>query len=142
MMRLLIHGSLVVVVAAGLVVSSSHAQVSDTNVAQASAESWLSLIDNQRYAASWDEAAGLFKSAVTQDTWRTAAEAARRPLGTVKSRALFSATATKAIPGAPPGDYVVFQFNAVFEQRPSAIETITTIRESDGVWRVGGYFIK
>jgi hypothetical protein len=36
------------------------------------------------------------------------------------------------LPGAPDGEYVVFQFNTSFEQKSAAVETVTAIREKDG----------
>ena len=122
--------------------SSIQAQESSTKAAQTSVGAWLSLIDNERYAASWDAAATLFRNAVTQEKWQAAVQAARSPLGQMKSRTLKSATSTTTLPGAPDGEYVVFQFNTTFEQKPAAIETVTVIREKDGTWHVGGYFIK
>jgi hypothetical protein len=118
------------------------AQESSTKAAQTSVEAWLSLIDNQGYAASWDTAATLFRNAVTQEKWQAAAQAARSPLGQMKSRTLTSATPATTLPGAPDGEYVVFQFNTSFEQKSAAVETVTVIREKDGTWHVGGYFIK
>ena len=119
-----------------------HVQEADTKAAQTSVEAWLSLIDNQSYAASWDAAASLFRSAVTQEQWQAAVQKARAPLGQMKSRALKSVMATTTLPGAPDGEYVVFQFNTSLEQKSAAVETVTAIREKDGTWHVGGYFIK
>jgi hypothetical protein len=106
-----------------------------------SVEAWLSLIDNENYQASWDTAATLFRNAITQEKWQSAAQTARAPLGRLKSRTLKSATSTTTLPGAPDGEYVVFQFNASFDQKAAAVETVTAIREKDGTWHVGGYFI-
>jgi hypothetical protein len=92
--------------------------------------------------ASWDTAAGLFKNAVTQEKWQAAVQAARAPFGQMKSRTLKSATSTTTVPGAPDGEYVIFQFDASFEQKAASVETVTAIREKDGTWHVGGYFIK
>jgi Protein of unknown function (DUF4019) len=118
------------------------AQESSAKAAQASVETWLSLIDGQNYAASWDSAATLFRSAVTQEQWTAAAQTARAPLGQIKTRALKAATATKTLPGVPDGEYVVFQFDTSFAQKAAAVETVTAVREKDGTWHVGGYFIK
>jgi uncharacterized protein DUF4019 len=118
------------------------AQESTTQAAQKSAESWLSLIDRRSYAASWDAAATFFKNAVSQEKWQAAVQAARGPLGQMKSRTLKSAASTTTLPGAPDGEYVVFQFNTSFEQKQVALETVTTVREKDGTWHVGGYFIR
>lgn len=118
------------------------AQESRTRAAQTSVETWLSLIDSENYAASWETAAGLFKNALTPEKWQAAAQTARRPLGPMKSRVLKSAMSTATLPGAPDGEYVVFQFSTSFERKAAAIETVTAIREPDRTWHVGGYFIK
>jgi hypothetical protein len=66
----------------------------------------------------------------------------RDPLGKVLSRALKSATYTTTLPGAPDGQYVVIQYDTAFEHKKSAVETITSMLDKDGTWRVSGYFIK
>jgi hypothetical protein len=141
MKRRVVQFSLLVVLASILGSRAIQAQQSGTKLAQTSTEAWLSLIDNQSYAASWDAAASLFKSAVPQEKWQAAAQAARAPLGLMKSRTLKSATSRTTLPGAPDGEYVIFQFDTSFEQKSAAVETVTAIREKDGTWRVGGYFI-
>ena len=134
--------SMLVILVLMLGTDSIHAQESDTKTAQTSVESWLALIDTQSYAQSWDTAAGLFKKAITQEKWAAAVAGVRAPLGAKKSRSLKSATSTTTLPGAPDGEYVIFQFDASFEHKAAAVETITAIRETDGTWHVGGYFIK
>jgi Protein of unknown function (DUF4019) len=118
-----------------------HGQESSSS-ARTSAESWLALVDGQRYADSWQAAAAFFRNAVTADKWEEAVRTARSPLGSLKSRVVKSVTSTKTLPGAPDGQYVVFQFNTGFEHKAAALETVTKIRESDGNWRVVGYFVK
>ena len=134
--------SMLVALASILGAGSILAQGSSTKAAQTATEAWLSLIDNQNYAASWDAAASFFRTRVTQEQWQTAAQTARAPFGQLKSRTLKSATSTTTLPGAPDGEYVVFQFTTSFEQKAAAVETVTAVRESDGTWHVGGYFIK
>ena len=118
------------------------AQQSDTKAAQAATEAWLALIDEGSYAASWEQAAAGFRNAVTSEKWQAMVQGVRVPLGGMKSRTLKSTTATATLPGAPDGEYVVFQFNASFEQKAAAVETVTAVRDKDGAWRVGGYYIK
>ena len=48
---------------------------------------------------------------------------------------------TRNLPNVPEGEYVVIQYETVFENR-AAIETVTPVKEKDGNWRVAGYFIK
>jgi hypothetical protein len=66
----------------------------------------------------------------------------RRPLGKVISREVLSKTYTKQVHGGPEGEYVVIQFKGSFENKGSAIETVTPVLEEDGAWRVSGYYIK
>ena len=43
--------------------------------------------------------------------------------------------------GAPDGEYVVLQFQADFENKAQAVETITPMLD-EGQWRVSGYYIR
>ena len=47
-----------------------------------------------------------------------------------------------SLPGAPDGKYVVIQYDTVFENKSSAVETIIPMADPDGAWRVSGYFIR
>ncbi len=118
------------------------AQQKPEDLAQKTAESWLALVDSGKYAESWDEAAQLFKAAVTKEQWLNALRGSRDPLGKMTARKLKSATYTKSLPGAPDGEYVVMQYESSYENKKSAVETITPMLDKDGKWRVSGYFIK
>jgi hypothetical protein len=132
------------VVGAALTVLGRVAWTADSpeEAAQAAAESWLKLVDEASYDASWDEAAKLFKAAVTKEQWRQAVGAARSPLGKVVSRKLKSRQYTETLPGAPDGKYVVIQYDTVFMGKKAAVETVTPMLDPDGVWRVSGYFVR
>ena len=110
--------------------------------AQVAAKSWLALTDSAKYGQSWDDAASLFKDAITKADWEKAVKGVRSPLGAVKARKVTSTTFTRTLPGAPDGEYVVIQFESQFENKAAAIETITPMHDKDGAWRVSGYFIK
>jgi Protein of unknown function (DUF4019) len=110
--------------------------------AQAAAESWLTLVDAGQYAESWDHAATLFRGAVTRNQWEQAVEGVRGPLGKVVSRKIKARQYTEHLPGAPDGEYVVLQYDTVFANKASAVETVTPMLDKDGTWRVSGYLIK
>ncbi|MDD5308265.1 MAG: DUF4019 domain-containing protein [Deltaproteobacteria bacterium] len=110
--------------------------------AVAAAEKWLGIVDAGRYGESWKDAAGLFKNAVRSEQWEQSLQAVRKPLGRLVSRKVTSAAYRTSLPGAPDGEYVVIQFETSFENKKSAVETVTPMREKDGQWRVSGYFIK
>lgn len=112
------------------------------DLAQSAAESWLKLADAGNAGESWDQAASLFKGAVTREQWTQALAGVRPPLGRVISRKLTSRQYSEKLPGAPDGKYVTIQYETVFEKKASAVETITPMLDPDGVWRVSGYFIR
>jgi len=106
------------------------------------AKYWLSLVDSGKYSQSWKEAAAYFKGAVTKEQWMQMLTAVRSPLGRTISRKVKNTTYTTTLPGAPDGEYVVIQFESSFENKRSAIETVTPMLDPDGRWRVSGYYIK
>ena len=111
-------------------------------VAVSTAEKWLGLMDEGKYAESWKEAADLFRNAIKQEQWEQTSQAVRKPLGKVLSRKFKEKTYKTSLPGAPDGEYVVIQFETSFEHKEFAVETVTPMLDKDGKWRVAGYFIK
>ena len=111
-------------------------------VAVAGAEKWLGIVDEGKYGESWKEAAEFFRNAVKQGQWEQAVQAVRKPLGKLVSRKVKSTSYKTSLPGAPDGQYVVIEFEASFENKKSAIETVTPMMDNDGKWRVSGYYIK
>ncbi|HET7101683.1 MAG TPA: DUF4019 domain-containing protein [Terriglobia bacterium] len=110
--------------------------------AASSAEKWLGLVDKGEYAESWKEAATYFRNSITEQKWEQAAQSVRKPLGMLISRKLKTAVYKTSLPGAPDGEYVVMQFDSSFADKKSAVETITTVLDHGGKWRVVGYFIR
>ena len=111
-------------------------------VAVATADAWLSLVDQNRYSDSWQQAASYFQGAVDVGQWVKSMQAVRKPLGKVLSRKISTKQYTQSLPGAPDGHYVVIQFQTVFEFNKNAIETVTPMLDTDGKWKVSGYFIR
>ena len=105
------------------------------------ANEWLALVDSSRFAESWQQAASLFRRAVSETQWESTVSAVRRPLGQLVSRSVRGSQYAESLPGAPDGRYVVIQYDAVYTHKKAAIETVTPMYE-DGVWKVSGYYIK
>jgi hypothetical protein len=114
----------------------------DTVPAMAAAQAWVAMVDRGQYGASWEAASESFRGAIERVKWETTIESVRAPLGIVSSRKVRMANFTRMLPGAPPGEYVVVQFDTRFENRPLSTEIVTPVRDKDGTWRVAGYFIK
>ena len=135
-----------ILIAASLLLACGYGHIcADQNAeekAVAAAQDWLALVDQGEYAESWQHAAELFKKVVTQEQWEHSMLAFREPLGSVVSRGLKSSTYETSLPGAPDGEYVVIQYSTSFENKKSAVETVTPMLDPDGRWRVSGYYIK
>lgn len=110
--------------------------------AQMAATNWLVQIDNGEYLESWDNAAQYFQNQILQDRWSAALKASRGPLGNSTSRSINSSEFKSELPGAPDGNYYIITYNSSFENKASAIETITLTKGIDGKWRAVGYYIK
>jgi len=108
----------------------------------AAAQSWLALVDAAKYDESWRAAAAQFQRGVSEDQWPTLASKALTPLGKLRTRHLHSTTYQTSLPGAPDGKYVVIRFDASFENKARALETVTPSQGQDGAWKVAGYFVK
>ncbi|GAB3629816.1 hypothetical protein PTE30175_05482 [Pandoraea terrae] len=114
----------------------------DAKPALDAALAWLQLTDGGMADKSWREASPLFQHTMRPTEWLQTLRAARAPLGRVVSRKIASATFTRSLPGAPDGEYVVIQYDTVFQNKAQATETVTPARGLDGRWRVAGYLIK
>ncbi|MBB6523652.1 DUF4019 domain-containing protein [Pseudoteredinibacter isoporae] len=102
---------------------------------------WLNMVDDGKYAESWDVAAPFFKAQVSKEQWLQGLKQARTPLGKVVTRDIESSDIHSVLPGAPEGEYIVVVLKASFEKMPSATETVT-LKKDDDRWRIVGYYIK
>lgn len=109
--------------------------------AQAADLAWLAMVDQGKYAQSWEAASDFFQSAMKEADWERALDHARTPLGRVVKRKVSTSNYTTSLPGAPDGQYVVTSFSTQFEHKSSAQEKVVAKRGQDGNWRVTGYFI-
>jgi hypothetical protein len=115
---------------------------SPEQAAQRSAEAWLGLVDRGQYGASWDSAAATFRQAVMGPQWREAVLTARGPFEPFGARRLLSRQYTTSLPNAPPGEYVVLQYETEVRGGRRVVETVVPTRDPDGRWRVSGYFVR
>jgi len=136
-------GALVLILlAAGSGINVQAADNVDQGAAVAAAQAWLANIDKGNYGQGWKLAASYLKANVQQKDFTRQLTGARKPLGQLVSRKVLSKQELTSVPGGPDGHYVVIQFDSVFSEKKSAVETVTPMLEKDGKWRVSGYFIK
>ncbi|MCE9615216.1 MAG: DUF4019 domain-containing protein [Lentisphaerae bacterium] len=114
----------------------------EERAAQAAAEQWLRDVDKADFGKAWDDASGFLKRALSRGGFEESMRTVQDTLGGSSGRSLSSAQYSDSLPGAPDGQYVVLEYTVVRERKERALESIITMRESDGKWRVAGYHVR
>lgn len=126
-----------------IVISSYGADAGNREIAaKKCAQEWLALADAGRFADSWNSAGAYLKRAVSQGAWLGKLDTMRKPLGKVVSRKLENAKPGKDFNGVPGGDYFQLRFATSFSNQKQAVETVTSVLQQDGNWKVCGYYIQ
>lgn len=125
--------------ASAAAVAADAAQIESARVA---GTAWLALADSGDYAGAWTSAGALLRATVSEAQLVTALKAAREPLGALTQRTPETARTLISGPGMPTGQYVLFTFIPQFANKASASERMTVQRETDGRWRVIGYYVE
>lgn len=142
MKRFLLASILVGLCLVAMVPGRVSADIASEKAAVDAAHAWLKLVDAGDYAASYKQASSFFKSSLGEADWVGMLGKSRKPLGKLLSRTVLGSKSMTSLPGVPDGKYVVIQFNTTFEKKAKAVETVTSMLDKDGKWRVGGYFIR
>jgi Tfp pilus assembly protein PilF len=122
--------------------AKAKAALAETRKALVATEKWLALLDEGKYAETWDQSAGVFRKNSAKKQWIATLKGLLGSLGKMKSRVKQDADYRTSLPGSPAGEYVVFIFKTTFANKKDAIETVTPMKDKDGKWRVSGYYIK
>ncbi|HUL57285.1 MAG TPA: DUF4019 domain-containing protein [Usitatibacter sp.] len=113
----------------------------DTAPAVLAAQSWLASVDAGRYADAWEDAADGLHVGTTREQWEKGLRRVRESAGALVSRRVVYAKYTKSSYG-DPGSFAEIRFEARFEKRPAARETLSVILGFDRAWKVSSYRIR
>jgi hypothetical protein len=105
------------------------------------AKQWLAFGDEGNWESTWDNASTLFKKTIDKEQWVTKVKSVRDPLGKLMGRKVIVVKFETSLPGVPDGEYVIAQFRTRWEHKAQSVETVSVVKESDGMWRVTGYFV-
>jgi hypothetical protein len=108
----------------------------------AAAQAWLALVDKGQVAQSWEEAALSFQLAVTKEKWAEAVKSARGSLEPFGARRQIMARFRTDLPNAPPGQYVLLQYQTSVSGGRQVVETVVPTLDGKRGWRVSGYFVR
>lgn len=106
---------------------------------QTAAHAWLLLLDRKDWGTAWDASSMTFRQSVPLPSWMDGIPKLRDPFGPFVERQPMGAAYKKTLPGRPDGDYVTVVFASKFANKADVQETVTTVRDADGRWRVTGY---
>lgn len=109
---------------------------------ETAAHAWLVLLDRRDWGTAWDASGAVFRQNVPLGSWMDNVPKVRAPLGAFVERQPQESVYKKTLPGRPAGDYVTTFFVAKFDKKAEVMERVTTVRESDGRWRVIGYEVR
>lgn len=129
-MKKLISCVLAALLASGGAFAQGAKDVSD---ARAATESFMKLMDAEEYSAAWNASAESVRKETPKMAWNLLSSAVHMPLGTAKGHSYKSAS-------VKPGT-ITFEYIGNYENNHNVQESVTTVREKDGVWRVSGYGI-
>lgn len=106
---------------------------------QTAAHAWLLLLDRKDWGTAWDASSAVFRQSVPLPAWMDGIPKLRDPLGALVERQPLELAYKKTLAGRPDGDYVTVIFASRFDKKADVQETVTTVRDPDGRWRVTGY---
>lgn len=106
---------------------------------QAAATGWLGLLDRRDWGSAWEHSSTIFRKNVPLASWMDAIPKVREPFGALVERQPVGVVYKTTLPGHPDGDYVSVFFVSKYDKKAEVKETVLTMREPDGKWRVTGY---
>ena len=116
-LRLILLGILAVVCSNPSII---HAQADED--ATATGQKWLSVVDEQKYQESWEQASSYFRAQVSLEQWVVALKRSREPLGALVSRTRTRLQFSKSLRGAPDGEYAIIHFETSFTATAKTID--------------------
>ena len=119
--------------------ANANANAEKEKAGQLAAAGWLTLLDRRDWGTAWETSAATFRNAVPLASWLDGAPKARADFGALQERSPAAVAYKDRLDRMPAGDYVTVVFASKFQQRGDVQETVTTVREPDGRWRVMGY---
>lgn len=102
------------------------------------AAGWLVLLDRRDWGRAWETSSSVFRGAVPLPAWMDGIPKVREAFGAFIERTPAESAYKTTLEGRPAGDYVTVIFLSKFEKRELQ-EVVTTVRDTDGKWRVTGY---
>lgn len=102
---------------------------------------FLQLLDDGKYAESWQSAAVLMQGKVTEKEWVEKLTKARDLSGALAQRERKSASYSTEAKDSPDGEYIMLTYTSSFKKAADVSEYVTVMLEGSR-WKVAGYFMQ
>ena len=107
----------------------------------ATAGSFIALLDSGKAADAWQQLTPLAQTIKSDSHWQRLQQALRSAYGPLEKRTLRGVTLQNRYVMLPDGNYAIVQFDTVFRNKRTAVETVVLALGADDNWRVHDYII-
>lgn len=111
----------------------------DVDDAITASVSWLKLVDQGDYGASWDTATKFIQLTLTRDEWIQSMDILRKPLGAKTDRTLVDMRVAMNPPNTPEGEYMILVYSTTFSG--GSAKELLTVQKYQGIWKLYTYNI-
>ena len=105
------------------------------------AQKFLDMLDQGKYAESWQSSAQLMQGKIAQKEWVEKLTKARTLSGDMVARERKSASYSTEAQDSPDGEYILLTYESSFQKASEVTEYVTVALE-EGRWKVAGYFME
>ncbi|MEO6391795.1 MAG: serine hydrolase [Pyrinomonadaceae bacterium] len=102
---------------------------------QQTAEAWLHVVDQAKFADSWDGISAELQAKYPRNQWPAVIRSFRQKAGNFRARKF------KSVFSSEEGTVAV-EFESAFAKLPTGIETLIMKRGPDGRWRIASYSLR
>lgn len=110
--------------------------------AESLALNFIGLVDAGKVDKTWEYTASVVRNRLARSAWEENIAATRKVFGSNLKRKYLAHRHFDRLPEAPDGDYLIVVYRSAFERKADCAESVTLARESNGKWRVAGYFVR
>lgn len=105
----------------------------------AAATRFVAMVDAGTVDAAWQEFTPLAQVIKSEAQWQRLQKSLRTAYGPVEKRSMRGVTLQNRYTMLPDGHYAIVQFDTVFRNKRSAVETIVLVQSQDSHWQVHDY---
>lgn len=100
---------------------------------------WLALVDANKMQKSWESTDSRLQNSISRQDWLAAMQQIKSLTGHFKKRQLI-AIENRRIAGSTTNIKILI-YKSHYTKQQSVTETVISMPDSKGIWRISGYFV-